>query len=340
VYISDDTFANMIALALVFGTTALAFDHQDCSQKHSAEHTVCKYMRKYERVYTPEEFNERFNNVMARSEHASHSDEGVQYGLNSISDRPFVKNNRLNSEKPYTGIQHHQKLLQAYKLPKSLDLRDKMQPVKDQGACGGCFAFASAAVLEYWEGNHPKSLSAQSIIDCTSGKQRPNVGCDGGLMEYVFEYAKQHPVPLANDFPFEGHQNECPRHSLQSNVLVKDYRVLMIEDNPKAEQQIEHILHNYGPVAVGVDSANMYHYTGGLFKASMCTTDIDHAVTIVGYTDDAWIIKNSWGPFWGDEGYLYLERGKNACGVAEYIVYIKDAYATHKYVNTLWHMSG
>lgn len=319
----------------------LAFNADDC-RRVETEHWVCDYMHKHNKTYrSHSEFIYR-KNMLKNIPH------GTIFGLTSKSD---IFPHELRSNSAF-AFGHHKNVLRSSlrvhqhkeAVPKMapLDWRDsgRITDVKDQGACGGCFAFASAAVLEYWEGNHPKSLSAQSIIDCTSGKQRPNVGCDGGLMEYVFEYAKQHPVPLANDFPFEGRQNECPRHSLRSNVLVKDYRVLMIEDNPKAEQQIEHILHNYGPVAVGVDSANMYHYTGGLFKASMCTTDIDHAVTIVGYTDDAWIIKNSWGSFWGDEGYLYLERGKNACGMAEYIVYIKDAYATHKYVNTLWHMSG
>ena len=58
----------------------------------------------------------------------------------------------------------------------------------------------------------------------------------------------------------------------------------------------------------------------------MCTNDIDHAVTIVGYTTDAWIVKNSWGRGWGDKGYIYLERGHNTCGLAEYITYVTDAH--------------
>ena len=65
-------------------------------------------------------------------------------------------------------------------------------------------------------------------------------------------------------------------------------------------------------------------------------TDIDHAVAIVGYTEDAWIIKNSWGKNWGDNGYLYLERGKNACGIAEYVVYVSSAHSSHRRMSTHW----
>ena len=103
---------------------------------------------------------------------------------------------------------------------------------------------------------------------------------------------------------------------------------------------LEYILHNYGPVSAGIDSTQMDNYIGGIYPATMCSTDIDHAVTIVGYTTNAWIIKNSWGPGWGDNGYLYLERGKNACGIAEYLVFVKEAYPMIKNEPTYWQMEA
>lgn len=316
----------MIALALVFGTTALAFDHQDCSQKHSAEHTVCKYMRKYERVYTPDEFNQRFNNVMARSEHASHSDEGVQYGLNSISDRPFVKNNRLNSEKPYTGIQHHPKLLQAYKLPKSLDLRDKMQPVKDQGACGSCYTFAGVSVLEYHAG---VSISEQKIMDCSSSSNGPSYGCDGGWPETIFEYARHSPVALEKDLPYTAKNAPCNQTCAGSVLHVDRYGTLTREKDELSESRLPYILNTHGPVAVAIDVGTtelLMSYQEGVFPGMACGDTVDHAVTIVGYTEKYWIMRNSWSEDWGDDGYFYLERGVNACGVANYIGYVSETH--------------
>lgn len=328
-------------LFLLFCHWARAFDAHDCRAK-GGEPWLCAYMETHGKTYSS------WSEFVVRSHLLRNIPDGPHFGLTSKSDA-FSHELRSNAafafgshkwvqRPPRLMHQHHQALASF----PTIDWRTtgRVTSVKDQGDCGGCFAFASVAVLEFWEGAHPKSLSAQNVLDCTSGTGRPNVGCDGGLMEYVFEYAKQHPIVLQEEFPFRRAKERCPRHSLYTNVAVKDYRVLMIEDNPKAEQQLEHILHTYGPVSVGIDSANMNHYTGGVFPASQCTTDIDHAVTIVGYTKDAWIIKNSWGTDWGRDGYLYLERGKNACGVAEYIVYVKEAVPAHRKMSTRWHMDA
>jgi len=273
----------------------------------------------------------------------------IQFGLTSRSDKfeYEIINNRAFISGNHKMIirkaehKHKHKLYSNHYTP--IDLRNYhsksfVTPVKDQKLCGGCFAFASATVLEYWskKNGNPKSLSAQNLMDCTSAYGQPNDGCDGGLMEYVFEYAKKHPVDLDINYPFSDFPKACPNR-LWTHVTVADYKVLMIDENYKAEQQIPYILHHFGPISIGIDSTTMEDYKGGVFTADMCSNDIDHAVTIVGYTNDAWIIKNSWGPDWGEDGYLYLERGKNACGLAEYMVYIDSAYPNLEQQSTHWH---
>ena len=121
-------------------------------------------------------------------------------------------------------------------------------------------------------------------------------------------------------------------------IQVLGYRVLMRSVYARAESQIPNLLHRYGPLAVGIDSSSVMldTYDGGVFPGSACTKDVDHAVTIVGYTDEYWIIKNSWGPHWGIGGYLHLERGVNACGIAEYIVYVTDARVPSVPMSTSW----
>ena len=327
--------------------TTMAFNSSDCfSSGH--EKWLCRYMDRHSKIYSSHaDFLLRKIKLEQALVKRGHGD--VSFGPTSrsdIFDAEKQNNNALKLKRHKFMVRRsdikHKNLEQSARHP--IDWRNYngigyTTDVKDQGTCGGCFAFAAASVLEFWstlKHGHPKSLSAQNILDCTSGTNRPNVGCDGGLMEYVFEYAKHHPIVLDTDSPFKESLQQCPRKKLWSHVAVENYRVLMIDDNPKAESQFEHILHKYGPISVGVDSSNMDDYRNGIFQASMCSNDIDHAVTIVGYTKDAWIVKNSWGTGWGDDGYFYLERGKNACGVAEYAVYVELGHEILNKMPTHW----
>jgi C1A family cysteine protease len=334
---------------------ALAYTSQDCVID-GQPNWLCDYMNSNNRNYSSktEMFLRKSKLLTVKNSYHSgrklYSKDAAIFGLTSRSDR---FRHELKRNQPLKWL-HHKKIWRpshikhVHLLKKSLppiDWRNHhgvsyVSDVKDQGVCGDCFAFASATVLEYWSkiNGQPKSLSAQNIMDCTSGTERPNVACEGGLMEYVFEYAKKHPVTLDADFPYKESNKKCPTNKLLSHVKVNKYKVLMHDDNPATEQQFESILHNYGPISVGVDSTTMDDYKSGIFKASQCTTDIDHAVTIVGYTKDAWIVKNSWGPNWGESGYFRLERGKNACGIAEYAVYVESAEPVHKLLSTKWKM--
>jgi C1A family cysteine protease len=266
--------------------------------------------------------------------------EGVRFGYTSRTDRfaHELKRNNVLKQKRHTKlrrpkVQQYEKLAVPPSLP-PIDWRDMkgvsyISPVQQQGECGCCFAFAAATVLEFWSAKHghPKPLSVQHLMDCTSTKGGPNDGCDGGLMEYVFEYGSKYSVILESDKTYNGFvQDRCPSRDMFSHVHVGNWKVIERSTCHNAEDQLEWLLHAYGPIAIGVDSSQWDNYRGGTFKHTMCTTDIDHAATIVGYTKDAWIVKNSWGTDWGDNGYIYLERGHNTCGVAEYVTYVTDAY--------------
>lgn len=331
----------------------VAIDFKSCNTA-GHEKWLCRYMAIHKKNYnSTSELKLRRNHLNSQKlKNKQMTKNGVTFGFTSRSDR-FTHEKRQNLALAHKShsVQIRPSKLRHIRLKSHSDYtpidwrnhngRSYVTSIKDQDACGCCFAFASATVLEYWssrQGN-PKSMSPQHLMDCTSGGNLPNTGCDGGLMEYVFEYANSHPVTLDVDVPYQDRAEACPRHSQWSHVQVNGYKVLMRDEDPKAEDEIEKILHMYGPVSIGIDSKNMDNYQGGIFKADMCTTDIDHAVTIVGYTKDAWIIKNSWGPYWGINGYLYLEKGKNACGVAEYIVYVTDAQPILQKMPMIWDYS-
>ena len=305
--------------------------------KANHKQNVCQYMKQFEKTYTNHsELSLRAHQIHSTTESIT---DGVQFGYTSRSDRfvhelkrnQMLKQNRhIELERPY--VQHHVDMATPKNLP-PIDWRDVngvsyVAPVRQQDECGCCFAFAAATVLEYWSKKHgnPKPLSVQHLMDCTSTKEGPNDACDGGLMEYVFEYGSKYSVVLDTDKTYDNRQDNCPHNSMFSHVQVRNWKVIERSNRPDAEDQLEWLLHAYGPIAVGVDSTQWDDYRGGIFKHTMCTNDIDHAVAIVGYTTDAWIVKNSWGADWGDDGYIYLERGHNTCGVAEYVTYVTNAY--------------
>ena len=123
---------------------------------------------------------------------------------------------------------------------------------------------------------------------------------------------------------------------LLKHIKIKSYDVQGKDDNENIEDHIPNLLLKYGVITVGIDSDNNYidNYLSGTFDESKCGTNIDHAVAIVGYTETDYIIKNSWGTDWGENGFFKLKRGVNACGIAEYVTYITDAEIDHKAKST------
>ena len=310
----------MLLLLLCIVST-VAFDHTDCSRAHGENHVMCKYMRKFDKKYETKEFVTRKTNILKRMHHVSKSDTKTSFGLTTVSDRTFQQNKYLGTPAPFKASLSP-KLLNMYHLPESLDLRDKMQPVKDQGQCGSCYTFSAVSVLEYHAG---VSISEQKIMDCSSSTNGPSYGCDGGWPENIFEYAKHSTVVLEKDEPYLAKNLPCNQTCEGSVIQVKRYGSVDNEKDNNSETRIPYILNTHGPVSVAIDVGTtelLMSYEDGIFPGVACGSEVDHAVTIVGYTPEYWIVRNSWSQEWGDDGYFYLERGVNACGVANYITYV------------------
>lgn len=213
-------------------------------------------------------------------------------------------------------------------MPKSIDWRNHgaVTPVKNQGNCGSCWSFSATGALEgqfFRKTGKLVSLSEQNLIDCSMAFG--NNGCQGGLMDYAFDYIKKnHGIDTEESYPYEAKDRKC-RYK-DSNKGAEDVGFVDIERN---EEALKVALATVGPISIAIDAeGSMFQfYGGGVYMNKQCSSEeLDHGVLAVGYgTDkgeDYWLVKNSWGSDWGESGYIRMARNKNnMCGVASYPSY-------------------
>jgi len=206
-------------------------------------------------------------------------------------------------------------------VPESVDWRQSgyVTPVKDQAQCGSCWAFSATGAME---GQHFRktgklvSLSEQNLVDCSD----ENGGCNGGLMDLAFDYVKQNGgIDTESSYPYEGRDRTCRFNKDNVGATVSGFVDVESED----EDALKAALATVGPVSVAIDASNysFQFYEDGIYNEPRCSSfSLDHGVLAVGYGTDAagdyWLIKNSWGKYWGSDGYIKIARGSNLCGVA------------------------
>ena len=194
--------------------------------------------------------------------------------------------------------------------PDVFDWREMLgvTPIKNQAQCGSCWAFAAHAVLESQlliQTGIEYDLSEQQLVDCTPFCY----GCSGGNTEYAWSYLQWDPVRIEADYPYEAIDNECRAKLYPAYVRTVGYDAFY-----GSEEAIKEALMDYGPVATSMNATDaMKSYTGGCYEDDS-NKQVNHAVVIVGWDDTvcdggSWIVKNSWGTSWGDEGYFYIRRG-------------------------------
>jgi C1A family cysteine protease len=200
--------------------------------------------------------------------------------------------------------------------------------VRDQVACGSCWAFATAEAIESQiaiQTGIQQPVSVNEIMDCTWENQ--NFGCQGGDPEWAFSSMMDNKtgIALEKDYPYLGVSGMCNKNSStwgqgSQGTVTNCWH---IEHTTKAVQEA---LYYFGPLAIGIAvTEDMLLYTDGVFNDTACTgasDDLVHAVLLTGWTRDdngnlVWEVKNSWSEHWGDNGYVYIQ-GKDQewnCGV-------------------------
>lgn len=222
-------------------------------------------------------------------------------------------------------------------LPTKWDWRDSddVTIVKDQEDCGSCWAFGTIASLESLlliNNDKNTDLSEQHLVSCNS----KHWGCDGGW--WAHDLLINPGAVLESDFPYTAKEEPCGG-SYNYPYQLSGWAYVDGDSKLPSVQKIKQAVYQYGPVCAAVFVGYAFQaYTGGVFdkdeapkpNGNGCSNTpaepvqkVNHAIVIIGWDDDkgAWIIKNSWGPNWGENGYMYIKYETSNVGYASVIVY-------------------
>lgn len=209
-------------------------------------------------------------------------------------------------------------------------------PVKDQGNCGSCWAYSATEGIEaglFMATGQNIKLSQQQVVSC----DKSDGGCNGGDLPTAFEYVQNNGgIDTESDYPDTssgtGRTGSCKK-SKPSVVQITDYEYAVPPceggscSNQK-ESDMMAALNTFGPLSVCVN-ADWDSYSSGIYtkKCSGKYNDLDHCVQLVGYdttgSQSYWKVRNSWASDWGEDGFIRLPMGTNACGIADEAMYVK-----------------
>lgn len=211
--------------------------------------------------------------------------------------------------------------------------------IKDQGQCGSCWAFSAIGTMEgawFKQSGNLVSLSEQDIVDCVTGCD----GCGGGWPYMAIDWVLNHSssnltrhnnsyysndtnnsgVDTESSYPYEGQDDTCRFSSNNTGAVMK----ALVEIPSGSVSHLMDALFSVGPISVAIDAEyDLQMYKSGIYSSSSCSnTTLDHAVLLIGYgitpnNKTYYIVKNSWGTEWGQDGYVYFSADiPNMCGIA------------------------
>uniref|UniRef100_A0A1B6DVH9 Uncharacterized protein n=1 Tax=Clastoptera arizonana TaxID=38151 RepID=A0A1B6DVH9_9HEMI len=292
--------------------------------------TFLGFMTKYNKKYSSQrELGYRFKvfkDNMKRAEELQKADLGTaKYGVTKFADLTVqeFRDTYLGLDKKYVDGKKSSPLAEIpdVKLPKNFDWREHgaVTPVKNQGSCGSCWTFSVTGNIEGQYAikyQNLSSFSEQEIVDC----DKTDGGCSGGWPSLAYQALDDiGGLVLESDYPYTGVDGSCTFD--KSNVVVQVNGSVSL---PVDETAIAKWMYANGPVSICLNANDMQLYQGGISHPSSCDKYyIDHAVLLTGFgvkkvnkkKTPYWIIKNSWGTNWGEEGYYRVFRGNGTCGL-------------------------
>ncbi|XP_076435231.1 procathepsin L-like [Babylonia areolata] len=331
----------LLGLALpdvIVDVTRLNRDGLNLRNMFKREGKWVEWKRQHGKVYaTRQEEAERrsvfLGNLQTILQHNARYPDSVTFyqSLSSLSDLTGEDfSGRTNLSQPSNLVHMTQNTFQpvpGFQLPSTVDWRSEgfVSPVKTQGDCDSSWAFSAAGSIEGQHFNKTGklvSLSVQQLLDCS--QMYGTNGCHGGTMDAAFSYTLLNRGGLFSeeDYPYTAAvHKECRQltpHAAPEAPIRGFVRL------PPSETTLQQAIAMVGPVAAAVDASplSFRHYSGGVYQEASCSSDgVNQAVLVVGYGtyqgQDYWLLKNSWGPDWGMNGYMMLARNQgNMCGIS------------------------
>lgn len=200
-------------------------------------------------------------------------------------------------------------------LPAKFSWQDKLTPIRNQGNCGSCWAFSAQATIADVLALHGKGsldLSEQWLVSC----DKESSGCGGGWYHSAFDLVRSQGNVLEKDMPYTQSNGSC-------KAVPHTYKLVAFKELSAGVATIAAIkqaVYMYGPISVAVSvSGGFDSYKSGIFNEGASGT-INHATNIVGWDDTEkpahWIMRNSWGSSWGENGYMRIAYGSKKIGYA------------------------
>jgi len=321
----------VIILCVLLGV-ALAISHKE------AKHEFHKFQKKYSKNYDASERPLRFQifqENLKRSQELQKANPKAKFGVTKFSDMSpsefsSMYLNNKNFTKDYKAPAAKTDFSKTYGAPNAKNwdwfTQGVCTPIYNQGQCGSCWAFSATETIESYykiQGGALTQLSMEQIVDCDTGGE--DAGCEGGFPTGAYQYVQNAGgIDSYASYPYtagEGESGSCQFN--QANVVTNVASYQTISGETGLYQQAS----TAGPVSVCVDASTWSGYEGGILTS--CGNDVDHCVQLTGYTNygannQYWIVRNSWGTSWGENGFIWIAIGQDLCSIGDYATIVAD----------------
>jgi C1A family cysteine protease len=191
-----------------------------------------------------------------------------------------------------------------------------MTSVKFQRQCGSCYAFTAISAIEsaYILRGKFLNLAEQELVDCSN--PYGNFGCTGGWTTNAYKYIKDFGLVSEREYPYNASANKCTVENGNNKVWIKNF-VELKNDCSLVAQALKN-----QPLSIAINADGWQYYAKGIYTDCRAGAS-NHGVVLAGMDSTSWLIKNSWGYSWGEDGYIRVSRTapNKACNVCEWASY-------------------